>query len=146
VNNVPTPSLAADGQPAALGARSQFVRFAVAGVAGLAADVVVLYAMLALGLGMFGGRTISFLSAVWVTFMLNRRFTFGRRSDQSVWGEWWRYLGAMIAGGAVNYAAYSAVVVLFPKLPFLPLLAVAAGSLAGMSVNFVSAKFLVFRR
>lgn len=139
------PQRAGD-RPAMLDARSQMVRFAVAGVAGLVADVVVLYVMLALGMGLFGGRAISFLSAVWVTFRLNRRYTFGSHPDQSVWGEWWRYLGAMIAGGAVNYAAYSAVVVLFPNLPFLPMVAVAAGSLAGMSVNFASAKFLVFRR
>ena len=60
-------------------------------------------------------------------------------------GEWWRYLGAMLGGGAVNYAAYSAVIGFGPANPLLPLAAVMCGSLAGMTVNFISAKFFVFK-
>lgn len=124
----------------------EIVRFGVAGIAGLVADVAVLYASLAIGLGPFAGRALSFLSAVWVTFTLNRRFTFQPGAESSIWAEWWRYLAAMMLGGIVNYGVYTAVMLMLPRTPILPFLAVAAGSISGMGVNFVSAKFFVFRR
>lgn len=134
----------------AFGLRGEALRFAVAGVAGLVADTAVLYLLLATGLGWALARALSFLAAVWVTWQINRRYTF-RPAGISRWQEWWRYLLAMLGGGLVNYAVYSAVMLAAPWLSFvpallLPLCAVAAGSLAGMTLNFVSAKFLVFSR
>lgn len=131
--------------------RREALRFAAAGVAGLAADVLLLYLALALGLGWYAGRALSFLGAVWVTWRLNRRYTFDVAGAASSWAEWWRYLLAMAGGGLLNYAVYSAAVWLlrdWAPLPalLLPPLAVAAGSLAGMVLNFASAKFFVFQR
>jgi putative flippase GtrA len=126
-------------------AHRQLLRFAAVGTAGFVADVLVLYLGLALGLGYYAGRAVSFLAAVWVTWQLNRRYTFARPSGRSAWAEWSRYLVAMLGGGVVNYLAYTAVVLLLPGLPGLPILSVAAGSIAGLAINFVSAKFFVFR-
>ncbi|SIT74203.1 GtrA-like protein [Burkholderia sp. b14] len=105
-----------------------------------------LWLMLWLGLGYFAGRAASFLVAVWVTWRLNRQFTFSDKRCGSVWREWWRYLTAMSAGGCVNYAAYSVVVLNLPPRVFVPYVGVAAGSLAGLAVNFFSARWWVFRR
>jgi putative flippase GtrA len=123
-------------------------RFAFAGVAGLAVDVAVLYLALALGLGFYAGRVVSFLCAVFATWQINRRYTFATAGGArvSLWREWWLYLTAMLGGGLVNYAAYSAAIAFGPRAPWWPMLAVAAGSLAGMAVNFASAKFFVFKR
>ena len=123
----------------------QFARFALAGVAGLAADVLVLYLALAIGMGFYAGRVLSFLAAVWVTWQINRHYTFDSGLAGSAWRQWWRYLAAMLGGGAVNYAAYSLVILLAAPRPWLALAAVAAGSLAGMLVNFTSARLVVFR-
>lgn len=133
------------------GIRREALRFAAAGVAGLVADVALLYVALALGLGFYAGRVVSFLGAVWVTWQINRRYTFHGERSGSVWLEWWRYLLAMAGGGVLNYAVYSLVVWLlrgWPPLPpvLLPMLAVGSGSLAGMVLNFASAKFFVFQR
>lgn len=125
--------------------RRQLLRFAAVGTAGFVADVLVLYLCLALGLGYYAGRAVSFLAAVWVTWQLNRRYTFASPSGRSAWAEWSRYLVAMLGGGVVNYLAYTTVVLLLPGLPGLPILSVAAGSVAGLAINFVSAKFFVFR-
>lgn len=124
----------------------QFARFAAAGVAGLAVDMLVLYLGMELGLGKYLGRVASFLAAVWVTWQINRRYTFNGAAAGSLWREWWRYLLAMAGGGLVNYAVYCGVLAWFADAPLLPQLAVAAGSLAGMAVNFISAKFFVFHR
>jgi putative flippase GtrA len=123
------------------------LRFGCVGVVGLLADVAILYLALALGLGFYAGRVVSFLGAVFVTWQLNRRYVFhAARSAMSPWREWWTYLASMMGGGAFNYAGYSALIAFGPRGPLLPMLAVAAGSLAGMTVNFLSAKFLVFGR
>lgn len=121
------------------------LRFACAGVAGLALDVAALYLALALGLGLYGGRLVSFLCAVFATWRINRRYTFAVVAGVSPWREWWRYLAAMLGGGLVNYSAYSAAIAFGPRGALWPMAAVALGSLAGMAVNFASAKLLVFK-
>lgn len=108
-------------------------------------DAGVLYLALACGLGPFAGRAVSFLAAVWVTWRINRRYTFRGRVERSVWAEWWRYLISMTGGASVNYAVYSLVIVAGRHGPVLPLLGVACGSIAGMAVNFFAAKFWAFR-
>ena len=125
--------------------KRQLIRFLFAGGVGFFVDTAVLYLMIWLGLGYFAGRAISFLCAVWATWQLNRRFTFASSRKQSAWAEWVRYLAAMPIGGGVNYAAYSAVVSMLHPAPWLPLLAVAAGSIAGLVVNFATAKWWVFK-
>lgn len=128
--------------------RAQIVGFAFAGVAGFVVDASILYVGLATGLGPFVGRAVSFCCSVWVTWRINRRWTFTapQGSEQSAWGEWRRYLVAMSGGGLVNYGVYSATVIALYGFPFGPLFAVAVGSLAGMVVNFVGAKLWVFER
>ncbi|MES2347822.1 MAG: GtrA family protein [Pseudomonadota bacterium] len=124
-------------------AASQLLRFGVAGVLGLLVDTAVLYGALALGAGPYGGRLLSFLAAVWTTWQFNRRYTFA--AGGPAWREWWRYLSAMGAGALLNLGVYAAVMRGLPPAAWLPFAAVCAGSLAGMGVNFLSAKYLVFR-
>lgn len=132
--------------------RGELLRFAVAGVVGLVVDVAVLYLALAAGLGFYAGRALSFLSAVFVTWRINRRYTFSGAAGVSVWREWCAYLGMMLGGGVINYAVYSAAMLLggwwLPSslLPLLPMAGVAAGSLAGMAVNFFGAKRVLSAR
>ncbi|MYM23179.1 GtrA family protein [Duganella sp. FT135W] len=121
--------------------------FALAGIGGLGVDTLVCYAGLAAGLHFYQARLLSFLAAVYFTWQINRRWTFAAGAvPPASWMEWWRYLGAMLGGGAVNYATSAVVVHLLPAWPMTPLLAVAAGSLAGMALNFISARLLVFKR
>jgi len=123
----------------------QFIRFAIAGTLGFVVDAGVLYIALACGLGPFVGRVVSFLAAVWATWRVNRRYTFHDRAERSVWVEWWRYLVSMLGGAAVNYLAYSVVILTLHAGHFTPLIAVACGSVAGMFVNFAAAKYWAFK-
>jgi putative flippase GtrA len=121
-------------------------RFVLAGVAGLVVDVAVLYLVLALGGGHYSGRVLSFLCAVFATWQINRHFTFSGAATDSLWRQWWHYLGAMLGGGAVNYGAYSVAIFHLRDYALGPMLAVAIGSLTGMALNFASAKWLIFKR
>src|SRR5690554_5699251 len=124
----------------------QILFFAVAGVIGLLVDIAVLYAVRD-AIGPFYGRAMSFLAAVLATWLVNRAFTFrGRSSGLSRKREFTAYLTLMLAGGAVNYAAYSALVLGSATVRHHLFLGVAAGSLAGMAVNFLTSKYLLFRR
>lgn len=122
----------------------QFIRFAFAGTVGFIVDAGILYAMLEIGAGYFIGRAISFIAAVWVTWQINRKLTFTSSQDRSLWSEWWSYFCAMTAGGIVNYGVYGICVSTIHNSAVLPVVSVALGSIAGMFVNFATAKFWVF--
>lgn len=124
---------------------SQFLRFGIAGAIGFVVDVAVLYLAMAAGADFYLGRGISFLCAVFATWQVNRNFAFKASGSMPLWQEWWRYLLAMLGGGVVNYACSAVAVMLLPPGPLAPMLAVAVGSIAGMSVNFISSKLFVFR-
>ncbi|WP_244197926.1 GtrA family protein [Caballeronia ptereochthonis] len=121
------------------------MRFAIAGAVGFVVDAGVLYIALTGGCGPYLGRALSFLCAAFVTWQINRRITFTGRANGSLWKEWYQYLLAMSFGGACNYTVYAVALKLLPKGPAAPALAVAAGSIAGMFVNFLTAKLWVFR-
>lgn len=124
----------------------QVFLFAVAGIIGLLVDIAVLYALRG-AIGPFYGRAASFFAAVVATWLVNRSLTFrGRHSGMSRKREFTAYLTLMLAGGAVNYAAYSALVLGSALVRQHLFLGVAAGSLAGMAVNFVTSRYLIFRR
>lgn len=120
--------------------------FAIAGGAGFVVDTAVLY-LLKGALGPYGARVVSFLFGVLTTWIINRSFAFrAQRADHlPIWREFLHYLGAMILGGAVNYAVYAALVATVPLFAEYLVLAVAGGVAAGMVVNFLLADRLVFK-
>lgn len=124
----------------------QILFFAVAGVIGLIVDIAVLYAVQG-AIGPFYGRAVSFFVAVAATWLVNRSLTFSSRSSGlSRRREFATYFTLMLAGGAVNYGVYSALVLGAGLVREHLFLGVAAGSLAGMAVNFLTSRYLVFRR
>jgi putative flippase GtrA len=124
----------------------QFLRFALVGTIGFLVDAAVLYAlMFGLGAGPYLGRAGSFLAAASATWLLNRVYTFRAAERSDPRRQWLRFVGFMLLGGAVNYGVYAAVVSIGPDHPVVPLAGVAAGSLAGLAVNFTTSRLFVFR-
>ena len=126
---------------------SRFLRFAIVGALGFVVDAGVLALVLHSGLaGFHAGRCLSFLAAASFTWALNRRFTFADRaaSRGSRGTQWARYVAAMSAGAAVNYAVYALVLAWAGYTALIAPFAVAAGSIAGLGVNFSAARWFVF--
>lgn len=121
-------------------------QFAVVGCIGFCVDAGVLYTVLyAFDSGYYFGRLISYLCAASVTWMLNRYITFFESRSRNRLSEWGRFLFFNTGGGAVNYGVYALVVHSSKHSPSTPALAIAAGSLAGLMVNYSLSKWIVFR-
>jgi putative flippase GtrA len=131
--------------PARFGVLMEFLRFGVVGTIGFVVDTAVLYAGLALGLGLYGGRAVSYLVAATTTWALNRLWTFRGRGDGPVHQQWALFLLVNLVGFAMNYGTYAALIIFVPLVAAHPVLGVAAGAIAGMFGNFVLSRQLVFR-
>jgi putative flippase GtrA len=129
--------------------RAEFFRFVCAGSAGFIVDyLTVLFCVQCLLLSPYISRVFSFLAAVSATYVLNKKFTFAariRKTDRDP--GLLPYALLMLFGLCVNYAAYLFVLyaVSFLPLQLRLLIAVGAGSLAGMGVNFFMCRVFLFR-
>ncbi|MBO9514197.1 MAG: GtrA family protein [Variovorax sp.] len=122
----------------------EFLSFAIVGALGFVVDVGVLY-LASPHLGWYGGRIVSWWVAATATWLLNRHFTFrARPSGRSIALEYAHYMLTMAGGALVNYAAY-VLTLRWAGGAWGPALGVAVGSCAGLAVNFLSARYLVFR-
>jgi putative flippase GtrA len=118
------------------------LRFAIVGTAGFAVDASVLWMVVRLGCNPFLGRALSYPVAATFTWACNRWWAFGDDSPKLL-TQWAKFLIANLFGGTVNYATYAALV-LACGISMVPVLGVAAGSLAGLAVNFIVSKRYVF--
>ena len=119
--------------------------FGVSGVIGFIVDSAVLY-LLKSSLGLYYARGVSFFCAAFATWLVNRTITFkDRESGLSKRREFSRYLLLMLGGGLVNYLVYAVLVGRMTVVGDHPVLGVAAGSVAGMFINLLSSRFLIFR-
>lgn len=125
----------------------QLVRFTMVGGAGFLLDAALLQGLISLmGMDPYSARIFSFLGAATLTWALNRSYTFNMpKRDDSAHGEWLRYTGLMVIGAIVNYATYAYFLITFPMAERFPVLGVAAGSLAGLAINFATSRRLFSR-
>ncbi len=125
----------------------EFLRFGVVGVAGFVVDATVLTCALAMDLGPWIGRALSYLAAASTTFALNRAWTFrGARPGARPVRQWALFLLVNLVGFASNYGTYAALISTVPFVARNPVVGVAAGSLAGLMGNFLLARRFVFGR
>jgi putative flippase GtrA len=122
----------------------QFLRFGVVGTVGFLVDTAVVYATHQ-WLGLIGAGILSFFVAATGNWFLNRSWTFRGMGRGRLHHEWMRFLGANAFGFVLNRGAYIALIATVPLCSAYPVLAVAAGSIAGLGVNFTLSRRIVFR-
>jgi putative flippase GtrA len=126
----------------------QFARFGVVGGIGFVFDTATVYA-LAPWLGLIGAGLAAYLVAASVTRILNRQWTFrdraGGHDGIHAWiRQWSRFLAANAVGFVLNRGTYIILVSTIAVCARYPVLAVAAGCLAGMVSNFRLSRAYVF--
>lgn len=122
-------------------------QFLVVGASGVVVNLTVLSGLAALGLPdaicLAGGIGVSVIT----NFLLNRRFTFSYAKNGPILQQFAGFLGASGVGLAVNYgvALFMQSRVLADSALSLQIAAI-VGIAAGMSFNFLGARYLVFRK
>jgi putative flippase GtrA len=130
--------------PGMAGIVRQMFSFGLVGVLGFVVDAGVLYVALYLGLGLYAGRAVSYMTAVSATWVLNRRYTFERTGSHNRLHEWARFVVSQLSGATINLGMYALLVHMSPLVARYPIIGVAVGSLSGLLVNFSVARAYVF--
>lgn len=124
---------------------NQFLRFCMVGAVGFVIDAGILQFLVSVfGMNPYLARVISFLVAASVTWLMNRRYTFDVE-HAATHSEWVRYITIMVLGALVNYAAFAISIAVWELARAQPWLGVAVGSIAGLGINFMSSRMLLFR-
>jgi len=80
------------------------------------------------------------------TWLCNRLWTFRHLVSSHAWFvQWWRFLIANLGGFVINRGVYALLVTFVDVAAREPVIAVFAGALAGMTLNFNLSRKLVFR-
>jgi putative flippase GtrA len=122
----------------------QFLKFGVVGTLGFVVDTAVVYA-LRYRLGLYGAGLVSFVVAATANWLMNRLWTFRGQGSLPWHQEWARYMVTNALGFVLNRGTYALLVTFVAIAAEQPVIAVAAGSIAGMGVNFVLSRRMVFR-
>ena len=127
----------------------RFLHFSCVGGLGFIADTSAVFAFVyGVDASPLWSRFPSWIIAVSVTYSFNLLFTF-RNSKKTLFKKrhkikrYFLYVSSQAIGGAINIAAYLVVVSLF-KTSIL--LAMVAGTLAGLVFNYLGASFVVNKR
>ncbi len=123
---------------------ASFLRFGTVGATGFVVDTAVVYGVRGL-VGLYAAGLVSYFVAATWTWGLNRVWTFAGRGSGPMWRQWLRFLFVNLSGLVLNRGAYFTLITFSPVCRDHPVLAVAAGAVAGMFANFFAVTRLVFR-
>ncbi len=132
-----------DGLPPAA---VQLIRFGIVGGLGTLTNLALFFVLVDLsGMAALLGAIVCFTVAVSQNYALNELWTFAIQGDgRLAWARYWKFVLASLVGLAVNAVVLAALIAAFT----FPLLVIpqAVGILAGMAVNFVASRTMVFQR
>jgi putative flippase GtrA len=122
---------------------AQFLRFGTVGGMGFMIDTAVVYAVRGL-VGLYWAGAIAYPVAATFNWAINRVWTFRGPHQHNARAQWLRFLAVNAIGFVLNRGTYFLLISVSPLVASYPVLAVAAGSIAGMFVNFGLSRRLVF--
>jgi putative flippase GtrA len=123
---------------------AQFLRFGVVGGVGFVVDTATVYSLLG-WLGLYGAGVAGFVTAASANWLLNRIWTFRGQGTGSAHRQWAMFMVTNLAGFVLNRGTYALLVTFVAIAARQPVIAIAAGAVAGMFVNFSLSRRLVFR-
>ena len=123
---------------------AQFLMFGTVGTMGFLIDTATVYALRP-SLGLYGAGMLSYVVAATFTWGFNRLWTFRGLGSGPARHQWVRFLVVNLGGFVLNRGTYATLVTFVSFCAVQPVFAVAAGSIAGMFLNFSLSRALVFR-
>jgi putative flippase GtrA len=125
----------------------RFAKFSCVGIAGFVVDAGIFQALVSFAaLSPYAAKVVSYFAAATATWWLNRTYTFAGGERAAAASQWARFLAANAVGAVVNYAVFAGTLAALPVAARVPLIAVAAGALAGLVFNFTLSEKFIFRR
>ena len=93
-------------------------------------------------------RLFSFLTAVLLTWILNRKLVFNMFIDLSISKavEYRRYFFVQVIGALCNLFIFTFLVESYPFMKDVPIIPLSIGAFFGLLINFTGARFLVFSK
>ncbi len=138
------PPLLRFATPQRLLVLAQFARFGTVGAAGFVVDTGIVYG-LRHQLGLYGAGAVAYVGAATANWLLNRLWTFRGQGTGPAHRQWAMFMLTNLAGFVLNRGTYALLVTFLPAAADQPVIATAAGAVAGMFVNFSLSRRLVFR-
>ena len=125
--------------------RKDFFRFCVVGAIGFVTDAGMLALLLENNVSQYTARVLSFPVAVFVTWWLNRIWTFSQAGRAKTGKQIMRYFTVQCLGAAVNFMFYFALLQFIEPTAANAVFALAVGSAAALIINYLGSRFHVFR-
>jgi len=123
----------------------QFGMFGMVGLGGLVIDTGTVYA-LRHAVGLYVAGVAAYFTAATATWFFNRLWTFRDMGGTAPWHvQWRRFLTANLGGFIINRGIYMLLVTFVDIAAREPVIAVFAGAMAGMTLNFNLSRKMVFR-
>jgi len=123
----------------------QFLMFGGVGLIGFVIDTATVYALWH-WVGLYIAGIAAYFTAATGTWFFNRLWTFRGQTGSDPWYvQWARFLAANFGGFVVNRGLYAIMVTFVAIAARAPVIAVFAGGLAGMMLNFNLTRKMVFR-
>jgi putative flippase GtrA len=130
--------------PARLMLIAQFARFSIVGAAGFVVDTATVYG-LRYTLGLYGAGMVAYITAASGNWALNRIWTFRGQGNGPPHRQWAMFMLTNLVGFTLNRGTYVLLVTCLTAAADQPVIATAAGAVAGRFVNFGLSRRLVFR-
>jgi putative flippase GtrA len=123
----------------------QFVMFGMVGLIGFVLDTATVYA-LRYAVGLYVAGAVAYFVAATGTWFFNRLWTFRHAASSASWHvQWRRFLAANLGGFVINRGVYALLITFVAVAARQPVIAVFAGAVAGMTLNFNLSRKMVFR-
>ena len=125
--------------------RSHLVRFGIVGSLGFVIDASILAALVhGLAWSPLVARVVSIAVAVLCTWRLHRHWTFSSGTQRPPFAQSMMYAGFQALTVCINYFVFSVLVLEGGIWRAYPVLAVAAGAIAGMGLSYLLSRHITF--
>jgi putative flippase GtrA len=135
---------ASDPTTQRLAVLGQFIRFGLAGSVGFCFDTATVYALRG-AVGLYVAGVVAYVMAATVNWAINRAWAFRGQGGGRAHRQLGLFLLTSLGGFVLNRGVYAALITWSALCASQPVLALAAGTAAGMFVNFALARAIVFR-